>query len=214
MKYLNNKKIFFIICVFLAIVLLSFLVMSGNSLSIENWFYYEVTEYMNPTLTRIQKIITNIGSAVFVIAFCLVLICIKKTRKKVGVIASLTVMVAQFFNVILKNIFERQRPIINRLVYESGFSFPSGHSMVNAALYTMLIIIIYKNMKNKGLKIAMISLCALVPILIGISRIYLGVHYLVDVLVGWLLGVLVAVIIDVIVEKYYDKKIKKIKSSD
>lgn len=88
----------------------------------------------------------------------------------------------------LKNTLKRPRPIDYRLIEETGYSFPSGHSMASMAFYGLLIYLIYRNVKNKYLKWTLICLLSVLIILIGISRIYLGVHYTSDVLAGFLVS--------------------------
>ena len=89
----------------------------------------------------------------------------------------------------LKHIVQRPRPTEHRIIDESGYSFPSGHSMVSAAFYWFLIYLIYKNIKNKYLKCSLITVLSLLIIMIGTSRIYLGVHYTSDVLAGFLVAI-------------------------
>lgn len=86
-----------------------------------------------------------------------------------------------------KLIFYKPRPLDFALYLESGYSFPSGHATLAMALYGFLIYIIYKQ-KNYRLKNLVILGLILVILAIGFSRIYLGVHYLSDVLFGYLLG--------------------------
>ena len=96
-----------------------------------------------------------------------------------------------WLNMILKDIFLRPRPDFSlAFLHASGFSFPSGHAMNSTAFYGMiayLIIITYRDWKVKTL--AIIAWLGL-SILIGFSRIYLGVHYFTDVAAGWAAGVL------------------------
>lgn len=88
---------------------------------------------------------------------------------------------------IIKHIFYRARPISEALYLETGSSFPSGHATVAMALYGFLLYTIWKHDKHALKKPFMIFLFTLI-ILIGISRLYLGVHYLSDVLVGYAVG--------------------------
>jgi undecaprenyl-diphosphatase len=78
---------------------------------------------------------------------------------------------------------------------EASYSFPSGHAMINSALYSMLILLIFKYVKRRRIKYSLSSLCIILAAAIGYSRIYLGVHYAGDVLGGWLIGFSLAVMI-------------------
>jgi membrane-associated phospholipid phosphatase len=76
-----------------------------------------------------------------------------------------------------------------RIIEETGYSFPSGHSMISMAFYGYIIYLIYKYVKNKYIKWISIVLLSILICSIGISRIYLGVHYTSDVLGGFLISV-------------------------
>lgn len=168
---------------------------TGRIIRIENIVYSFLSQYINPFFTIIVKIITNIGGPVIITIICLVLLILHATRKKYGVPVLVTVVTSFLLNCILKNVFLRPRPDVLRLVTETSYSFPSGHSMVNASLYTILVLLLLSNSNKKAKKnILCISLIILF-ILIGISRIYLGVHYLGDVIAGWILGILVAFVV-------------------
>ena len=87
----------------------------------------------------------------------------------------------------VKQVFRRERPNILSLVDISGFSFPSGHSMVSSSFYGFLVYLIYKYCKSKWRYFGIAILTFLI-LFIGISRIYLGVHYASDVIGGFALG--------------------------
>ncbi len=178
---------------------------TGKIVGIENFVYNNICLYMNPIFTIIVKIITNIGGPVIIAIICLVLCVLHQTRIKYGIPVVITVTLSFILNTILKYIFARQRPSVLRLVNETSYSFPSGHSMINAALYTIIILLLLKNADKKGKRIiASISLAVLF-VIIGLSRVYLGVHYFGDVLAGWVLGVLVAFVVYVVI-KYLETK--------
>ena len=106
----------------------------------------------------------------------------------------------------LKNILQRPRPTEYRIIEETGYSFPSGHSMVSMAFYGYLIYLIYKYVKNKYVKWISITLLGILICLIGISRIYLGVHYTSDVLGGFLISISYLIIYINIVNKVLIEK--------
>ena len=138
--------------------------------------------------TPIAKFITNFGGAIFLIILTITLFILIK-NKKIGLSIILNLIVITGLNQILKYILQRPRPTEYRLIEETGFSFPSGHSMVSMAFYGYLIYLIYKYVKNKDLKWISIVLLSILICSIGISRIYLGVHYTSDVLGGFLLSI-------------------------
>ena len=98
-------------------------------------------------------------------------------------------------------IIARPRPDILRLVYETGYSFPSGHAMVATGFYGFLIYIANKKIKNKALRRCITILLTLLIFLIGISRIYLGVHYATDIIGAFIIGIIYLVIFINILKK-------------
>ncbi|MBA4383792.1 MAG: hypothetical protein C0410_03585 [Anaerolinea sp.] len=92
-------------------------------------------------------------------------------------------------NLALKNIFQRSRPIFPQAFsVETGFGFPSGHTMISLAFYGIVAYIALTYIKNRNWKVLTIVGAFVVSVLIGFSRLYLGVHYLTDVLAGWAAG--------------------------
>ena len=110
-------------------------------------------------------------------------------NKKIGIQIWANLGISTLLNQMLKYIVQRPRPTEFRIIEESGYSFPSGHSMVSAAFYGFIIYLIYKNIKNKYIKWSLMSILSILIILIGTSRIYLGVHYTSDVLAGFLISI-------------------------
>jgi undecaprenyl-diphosphatase len=163
--------------------------------SIEGLVYSKSVEHMSPLLTNIMKAITHTGDSIVVFGFCLVLIVWPKSRMTIALPVSTTVILSSILNSALKNYFSRERPNILRLISEASYSFPSGHAMINASFYTMLILLILKFIKDKTKRIALSTICVVQVIAIGFSRIYLGVHYAGDVLGGWLIGFALSVFV-------------------
>ena len=139
-------------------------------------------------VTPIVKFITNFGGAIFLsIATVMLFLFIK--NKKIGLSIISNIVIITVLNQLLKRILQRPRPTEFRIVEETGYSFPSGHSMVSMAFYGYLIYLIYRYIKNKYVKWTLITILSILICLIGISRIYLGVHYTSDVLGGFLLSI-------------------------
>ena len=91
-------------------------------------------------------------------------------------------------NTLLKLAFQRARPTIHRIIEASGYSFPSGHSMAAFSLYGGLAFLIWKHIPTAIGRVLMIIVSAAFILTIGMSRIYLGVHYPSDVIGGYFLS--------------------------
>ena len=133
------------------------------------------------SLTVFFKIITCFGGPYIVIPLCLLMFIFKD--KKLGLLISANLAVSSLVGYLFKHIFCRARPEF-ALVQESSFSFPSMHAVVSVAVFGMLIFFAIKYLKNKPLKICLSILFATIILLVCFSRLYLGVHYLTDILAG------------------------------
>ena len=166
------------------------------------------TFLISDLITPFAKLITNLGGAITLLSITIILLLGLK-NKKIGLLVALNLLISTGLNLLLKNIVQRPRPNEFRLIDENGYSFPSGHSMVSMAFYGFLIYLIYKFVKSKRLKWALIIILSALIITIGISRIYLGVHYTSDVLAGFTISVSYLVIYTSIVKKFIGKREEK-----
>lgn len=158
-------------------------------ISLDNLAYKYIVEHLRRDwLTPIMKIITSFGDEIAIIVFTIVSIIIAK-NKKVKLAIAVNVVLIALLNNIIKLIIKRPRPEGFNIITESGFSFPSGHSMVSAAFYGLLIYFSYKYIRNKKIKYTICVALSILILLIGISRIYLGVHFASDVLAGFLISI-------------------------
>ena len=161
--------------------------------------------------TPIAKFITNFGGAIFVISLTTILFFVIKD-KKIGISIIANLGIVTILNQIIKFIMQRPRPTEFRIIEETGYSFPSGHSMVSLAFYGYLVYLIYKYINNKHLKRTLIIILSILICVIGVSRIYLGVHYTSDVLGGFLISLAYLIIYIELVNKFvleknkYDRK--------
>ena len=205
---LNNKR--WIIVFIALIVFFSILedVFEKEILIIDTIVYKFAVEFLrSDLLTLIMKIITNFGNALPVLLIAIVVI-VNSKDKKVPIWIILNLFFATALNQILKYIVQRNRPEGYRLIDESGYSFPSGHSMVSTAFYGFLIYLVIKKIKNKYLKDCLVILLGILIILIGFSRVYLGVHYASDVIAGFFISIAYLILFVTMISS--NKKIKKI----
>lgn len=202
----NKILIYMMLPLLIIITLITSKIMTGRELYIDKLAYdVLVKQLRTPTLTTVMKLITKLSDTgiIIIIATILTLLFLFKWKKqKVAKLIPCSLITVTFMNQILKYIFKRERPIGYRLIEIGGYSFPSGHSMVSMAFYGLLIYIIYYYVKNKYLRNGLIILNILIIILIGISRVYLGVHYLSDVLTGYSISIIYLLILTKLLKKY------------
>lgn len=176
-----------IFCV-LYITLSVFIAVNGNaSTGADDWFFNTfVLGVRCDFWTWFYKIFTYLGSIYALIVVCLLVVIFCK-NKKIKLFSAINLAVVSIGNLLIKFILQRPRPSVN-IIAETGFSFPSGHTMMSMAFYGLLIYFIIKFCKNKPLKILSSILISVIIVMIAYSRIYLGVHYFTDMIGGFMLG--------------------------
>ncbi len=172
-------------------------IMNGDIIGYKIISTFLISDFTTP----IAKFITNFGGAIFLIILTVVLVMLIK-NKKIGLSIFSNLVIITVLNQLLKRVLQRPRPTEYRIIEETGYSFPSGHSMVSMAFYGYLIYLIYKYVKNKYIKWSSIVLLSLLICSIGISRIFLGVHYTSDVLGGFFISISYLVIYVSAVNKF------------
>lgn len=174
-----------LLCIFIVILVC---VVNGNTAKFDSTIFNYIASFRGNTLTVILKNITEFGNWKVISVIGIVLIIALKKKEKIAILINSTIPIIT--NLIIKNIVRRPRPLEDlRLVEEDGFSFPSGHAISTITFYGFLIYLVLKNVKNKVLKIILTIILSVLILCIGISRIYLGVHYASDILAGLVLGV-------------------------
>ncbi|MFB6364797.1 phosphatase PAP2 family protein [Paenibacillus elgii] len=149
-----------------------------------------IQSYISPELTVWMKGITELGSfqTLFILLLVSVSLMVWRKKKWEALFFMVAVTGGALFNQLLKQIFERQRPMLHWIVEETGYSFPSGHSMASIVFYGMLAMLLLMFVKSPVLKLLIAVTAGCLVIMIGVSRIYLGVHYPSDVAAGFAAG--------------------------
>ncbi len=164
-----------------------FLIFRNRLVIIDNVVYLFLIGFKSPIVTGIIKTMTYLGSAYVLIPLAILSFFIVK-NKKINYLITINLILSFLCNQILKRVFRRSRPIFTHLVKESGFSFPSGHAMVSFCFYGLIIYLIHKsNLNNKKTYELLLSL---IIFIIGLTRIYLGVHFFSDIIGGFVFGLL------------------------
>ena len=183
----NKKEIIFLISIIILFAIISVLVITEKFNTIDTLTYSYILNIRNDSITSFLKTITNLAGASFLLALsCLLFIILK--NKKTALYVFINLVSSFTINETAKSIFTRSRPVGINLIEETGFSFPSGHSMISLSFYGFIAYLLCKQTENKYTKSIIIILTALIVLIIGFSRIYLGVHYLSDVIAGFLLA--------------------------
>lgn len=173
------------IFLFIVFLIWSILMLKGKLNKIDSAFYNKIK--ITNWKTNLWKLMTLLADAKLIAIFCiLLLILIPNKRISLTIIINMIIMWVLIGT--LKRIFKRERPNINRLVNEKGYSYPSGHTMTATCFYGFLIFLIIISNIIIPLKTVLIILLSLIILLVGYTRIYLGVHYLSDVVGAILFG--------------------------
>lgn len=185
----DNRKNIIIITSLILFVFITYAIFNNKITQIDQMVHSHILNMRNDTLTNTLIVITNISSAYSLIVISILLLAVIK-NKKIPLLICLNLVSAYLINATAKIIFTRPRPIGINLIEESGFSYPSGHAMISMSYFGFIAYLIYKNSKNKFNKSILIITLILTILTIGFSRIYLGVHYLSDVIGGFLLSII------------------------
>lgn len=190
---MKNKHVMVLSSLF---IVLTLLILFNLTVGIDTYIYEKIALLINENLTTTIIFITDICSILtsVIIALIVALVLIKSKKIKTLKIFTLTIVIGNVLNFLLKILIARQRPDILQLVVESTKSFPSGHAYISTLLYGLIMILINKYTKNKY-KYFMLTIYIIFILLIGFTRIYLGVHYFTDILGGYLFGTITLLIV-------------------
>lgn len=182
----KNRWIIFVISL-LCFGIISYLVLKNKTEAFDKFIYSIVTFNKNDCLTGFYKFITFFASEIMICLVSLAFFLFFKS-KRYGTLVFLNAVNILILNVCLKLVFMRERPFDLMIITEKGYSFPSGHAMAALGFYGFILYLLWNMNLEKKAKLIFSILLVLLIILIGVSRIYLGVHYASDVLAGYLVS--------------------------
>ena len=152
-----------------------------------------ISRLRNPHLNTLMIILTKTANPfpISVLTLILTFILVFKHQKKEALFSFLLILLTAGTNTLLEHLYLRQRPSVGSLIHETGFSFPSGHSMISLALALLLSYLSFHFLSRKLIAYLLSAFLLAYTFLIGFSRVYINVHYVGDVLGGWLASIVV-----------------------
>lgn len=200
------KRKLIIISLIIIFIILGILASINFTNGFDTYIYNIIASFNSDILTEFFKILTSLANYKSIILYNVgILIYILITKKSKLLILPFNSILSVIFNNIFKLIFRRDRPLLIALITENGYSYPSGHAMISILFFGTLSYVISKsNIKYKNIIRVFLGVFI---ILIGISRIYLGVHYASDIIGGYLLGMIVLLIVITIKKEHKNESI-------
>jgi undecaprenyl-diphosphatase len=173
-------------------------VAEGETLFLDRLIIASLRQPMDPStpigpswLTRFMVDTTALGSASVLIVIIMVVLGYLLARGNVqrAIVTFAAVSLGYALSAVLKSIFSRSRPdIVTHLVDVNSASFPSGHAMNSAVVYLTLAALLAQAEKDRKVRLYVLACGLSLTGLVGLSRVYLGVHWPTDVVAGWSVG--------------------------
>ena len=187
--------------IFLILFLVTMIMLLLNKVSfLDDYIYKIIYGLRNNIWDFIFINITKMGNTTIVLL--VIIVVLLKMNHKNQEILSFTAIITVLSNQIIKIIIKRPRPNHIRLIKQGGYSFPSGHAMISIAVYGFLLYYIQTNCKNKKQKILLSVLLTILILMIGCSRVYVGVHYPTDIIGGYCLSIYILKMVIYFYQKY------------
>ncbi len=187
-----------LICVY-GVIELADEVKEGATQTVDEWVLRSLRRSDDPTMPigpawmrEAGFDLTALGSPIVLILTVSAVIgfmCLQR-QYRLALFTVLTIVSGSAMAILLKYVIARDRPsIVPHLREVTTPSFPSGHAMVSAIVYLTLGTLLMQIVKGRAAKLYCLMVAMLLTFLVGLSRIYLGVHYPTDVLAGWMAGI-------------------------
>lgn len=208
-KQLSYVKLSYILIFATALLfgLVAYYVQTNQIVAFDEAIISFVQSYISPGFDRFVFVATHFGSKKLVAPLILILAAILFFYKKyaLGLFIALTSGTGAALNIILKTIFQRERPDILPLITETGYSFPSGHSMGSIIFYGSVAYLIVHLTRKSSVRWIGVTAMILLIVIIGSTRIYLGVHFPSDIIGGFSVGTM-WLIVCIFCFRYYEFK--------
>lgn len=143
--------------------------------------------------TDIATVITDLGDTLSMTVLAVVTVgwFVLRRNLPVAALVAITSLGAGVLVWVIKRLVGRQRPPeASRLVFEPSLSYPSGHTLGSTVVAGIVAIVLIPQLTKHWVRVAATVLAVAFPIAVGLSRIYLGVHWTTDVLAGWIIGLM------------------------
>ena len=199
---MKNKKFLIIVSILIFILLvITGLVIFNLTGPFDEMVYKMVRSLESDFFDTYFVFVTKFGNAIVIFAVVLILMIMFRNRD--GWLLGILAANSAITNKIVKHIIQRPRPDVLKLIKQGGYSFPSGHSMIAIAVYGYLLYYVLKRIKNKYLKYPLVILLGILILSVGISRIYVGVHYGTDVIAGFIFAIVEVMLLVNYSEKHF-----------
>jgi undecaprenyl-diphosphatase len=175
----------------LLFVIIAGIVHAGLTTGLDDFLRARIHDHATPLLTRLMKHATTLGSAVFWVPVTVVgvLLLVWKRRLSAARFFLITMMGSASLQFILKHIVRRPRPApFFGLAMPDTYSFPSGHALDAFCFYSVVALLVLSRLRSRRARVWVVVVCVLLIVAVGVSRVYLGMHYPSDVLAGYLAG--------------------------
>lgn len=160
---------------------------SGFDGTIHDW----VLDHRTATLDSVFRGVTDLGGAAVLVPLTIIVVVLLfvARRRWLALFVAAAGLGGLVIQNVLKDLVQRPRPPHSDwLVHAGGWSFPSGHSVQSAAAYLSFAVAISVLVSSHRWRVVAWALAVLLPLAVGFSRVYLGVHWPTDVLAGWVIG--------------------------
>lgn len=200
----KNQRILLSICFGVLFFIVMLLVVFGKTSSFDWMIYDAIISCRNDFFDFYFTTVTKFANTSIIVLVVILFVIIARNRHALFLVVSS--IDCFLLTIIFKHLIGRSRPTELKLIEQGGYSFPSGHTMFAVCVYGYLFYLAITKIKNKILRYTVSILLLLVILSIGVSRIYVGVHFASDVLAGYLLGVCYLLLLIEVEEKFYLKR--------